>query len=552
MRRQCGLASRSSSDFSKRRQPATTNQNQNSFNQDGMDLSRSISNSFAESNHDLRNSSPSFDGDMLDQHDDQRDDQRDDISLGDASWKNGLNQVASIEEDKFEARQGAITPVDRFCLNLSSDVSNSTMEAKNTPINKNMLRRLSSAPSMQEHIDLNGDKDELGDLKLCATGSSNLLFGGDLSMKRDRDSRPGTSATRKMSPSVNFHSLSMREQRDAPPTKRTRSTSTHEDRELYTAFSNESMGSFRNELSNLPDFNSVGDSKYSIKPSRTKEEPSDRDSGDRDLAGDHLSWESKGQDSFGGGFANVISGEALGNPFSFAEDFPHSPQGHHLNNAIDLEKIDLISGMNPSKSIELTREPEPSPKETCSPTSATWVSNTASEGRSYSMDSAGHQYSRPAPGPRYAAHPASNRFGMPPLYNNGPAPGPRYTAHPASNRFGMSPPYPDKRNGHGHCPPEPYGMGHPIQHLPPSFQPPPAGMAGPPITRNAPQHVHIMSSPHGQQDWKNGLKGSVKMSDGGNFCWSKNDDTRLQEILKKHKNPKDWDAISTDFGGGRT
>ena len=528
----CGLASRSSSDFSKRRQPATTNQNQNSFKHDGMDLSRSISNSFAESNHDKRKSSPSFDGDMLDQYDDKRDD----VSLGDASWKNGLNQVASIEEDKFEARQGAITPVDRFCLDSSSDVSNSTMEARNTPTNRNMVRRLSSAPSTQEHIDLDGDKDELGDLKSCATGSSNLLFGGDISMKRDRDSRPGTSATRKFSPTMNFHSLSMREQRDAPPTKRPRSTSTHEDRELHTAFSNESMGSFRK------DFNRVGD-----KPCRTKEEPSDRDSGDRDLAGGNLSWEIKEQDSFEGEFAisskltDVISGEVLGNPFNFSEDFPHPPQGH---NAIELEKIDLISGMNPSNHIKLSREPEPSPKDTCSLTSATWVSNIASEGRSYSMDSAGHQYSRPAPGLRY--HPASNRFGMLPRYNNGPA--------PASNRFGMPPPYPEKRNRHGYCPPGPNGMGHPIQHLPPSFQPPPAGMAGPPMTRNAPRHVHIMSSPHGQQDGMNGLNASVKMGNNnrGSFSWSKDDDKRLQEVLKKHKNPKDWDAISKDFGAGRT
>ena len=503
--------------------PGPYNQSQNPL-KNSMDFSRTVSTSFAESNKEQRKSPPCFHGPMLDQ--------RDDISLGDASWKNGLNQVASIEEDKFEARQGATTPVDRICPNLSSDVSNSTMEAKNISINNNMLRGLSSIPSMQDAIDLNDDKDELGDLKLCATGSSDLLFDGDLSMKRFRDPSQVTNATRKMSPSMNFNSLSMREQRDAPPTKRTRSSSTHEERDLYTAFSIESMGSFGRDTK-LPDFNNVGESKHSLKPSRTKGEPADRDSGDRDLAAGNLSWEIKGQDSFGGGFSvssnltEGISDEVLGNSFSFAEDFPHPPQGNHENNAVDLEKIDPISGLNPSESIELSRGPEPSQKDTFPPNNATWVSNTASQGRSYSMDAPGH-------------------------HNNGPAPGPRYPAHPASNRFGMPPPYPDNRNGHGYRPPGPYGMGRPPQYLPPSFQPPPAGMAGPPMARNAPQPMYMMSSPHGHQDGMNGLKGSVKMSNGGNSSWNKDDDNRLQEVLKKHKNPKDWDAISKDFGGGRT
>jgi len=412
-----------------------------------MELSRTISRSFAESNNDQLPSPPSFDDDMLD----QRDDQCDDISLGDASWKDGLNQVASIEEDKFEARQGAITPVDRICLNLSSDVSNSTMETKNTPIN--------------------------------------------------------------------------REKRDAPPTKRIRSTSTDEKRELHSAFSNESMRSFGSDSSKIPVFNNVGESKHSLKPSRTKEEPADRDSGYRDLVGGNLSWESKEQDSFGGGFAissnltDGISGEVLGNSFSFVEDFPHASQGNRENNA--------ISALNPSESIELTCGPEPSPKETFSPKSATYVSNTASQGRCFSMDS-------------------------PRIHNSGPAPGPRYAAHPASNRFGMLPPYPDNRNGHCYRPPTPYGMGRPPRYLHASFQPPPAGMAGPPMTRDAPQPVYIMSSPHGLQDGLNKLGGSFKMSNEENFSWSKNDDTSLKEVLKKHKNPKDWDAISKDFGGGRT
>jgi hypothetical protein len=74
------------------------NQSQNPNSNQGMDFSRAVSSSFAENNKDQHIPPPSFDNDILDQ--------RDDISIGDdASWKNGLYQVASIEEDKFEARQ---------------------------------------------------------------------------------------------------------------------------------------------------------------------------------------------------------------------------------------------------------------------------------------------------------------------------------------------------------------------------------------------------------------------------------------------------------------
>jgi hypothetical protein len=38
----------------------------------------------------------------------------------------------------------------------------------------------------------------------------------------------------------------------------------------------------------------------------------------------------------------------------------------------------------------------------------------------------------------------------------------------------------------------------------------------------------------------------------GVFSWSKDDDTRLTEIMKKYKNPRDWGPIATEHGMGKS
>jgi len=72
------------------------------------------------------------------------------------------------------------------------------------------------------------------------------------------------------------------------------------------------------------------------------------------------------------------------------------------------------------------------------------------------------------------------------------------------------------------------------------------------MTRTAPSPVYMMSSAHGRVEGMNGMKGSAETGNGCSFNWSKSDDGRLQDLLKKHKNPKDWVAIAKDFGFGRT
>lgn len=39
---------------------------------------------------------------------------------------------------------------------------------------------------------------------------------------------------------------------------------------------------------------------------------------------------------------------------------------------------------------------------------------------------------------------------------------------------------------------------------------------------------------------------------GGIYCWTKEDDFRLTEIMKKYKNPKEWEPIANEFGRGKT
>lgn len=501
------------------------------------DFSRSVSSSFSENNKS--NPPNPFQDNMFEA--------RDDLSIGaesDASWKNGLNAVASIEEDKFEARNGATTPVERICPTLSSDMSATprSLIMNTTDQLKVSHGRLPPMSSLRQPptTSMNAKDDDL-DLRLCSTGSSCLLFGDDHSVKRRRDARDDKSNMRDPSPAMNFNNLSMKEERDAPPTKRNRCTSIAEERELYNTFSIDSMNSFgRESLSDFGDMNNGN----SMKPSSSRMPDSERDDCERDLPASMPSWDIAGQDSFGGGCgfsvaSNLTEGNAdvvLGKSFSFSNDdeFPSASNATENKNSEDLDKIDPIARMNPSTSINLNRDGNGSSShhDNFPPNSATWVTNSSSRGASFSVDSTGPGGQGPGPLPSQPQ---------------------RFPPPPPGGRFGsMSPPFHDNR--HGYPPPSAYGMPRQSnQFLPPPFHPPPSGMAGPPMTRSAPPPVYMMSSPHGGNDRSGGMKRtSSKLSKSGTFNWTKNDDTRLQDIMKKFKNPKDWKSIANEFGAGRT
>jgi Myb-like DNA-binding domain len=75
---------------------------------------------------------------------------------------------------------------------------------------------------------------------------------------------------------------------------------------------------------------------------------------------------------------------------------------------------------------------------------------------------------------------------------------------------------------------------------PPAFQPPPEFMAPPSGMQNkvVAQNT-IMTSPY-------------VASKSGPFGWSKDEDAQLTEVLKKYKNPRDWEPIAKEHNRGRT
>jgi hypothetical protein len=58
-----------------------------------------------------------------------------------------------------------------------------------------------------------------------------------------------------------------------------------------------------------------------------------------------------------------------------------------------------------------------------------------------------------------------------------------------------------------------------------------------------------MSSGGGQQPDPNALA-SVRAGSGV-YSWNKDDDYRLTEVMKKYKNPRDWEPIAKEHGRGK-
>src|SRR3569832_1490842 len=75
-----------------------------------------------------------------------------------------------------------------------------------------------------------------------------------------------------------------------------------------------------------------------------------------------------------------------------------------------------------------------------------------------------------------------------------------------------------------------------------AFQPPPEFRAPPSMGPKAgpSSQQHILSSPYNSASNK-----------GGSYGWSKEEDIRLTDIMKKYKNPRDWEPIAKEHNCGR-
>lgn len=80
-----------------------------------------------------------------------------------------------------------------------------------------------------------------------------------------------------------------------------------------------------------------------------------------------------------------------------------------------------------------------------------------------------------------------------------------------------------------------------MRMMPPSSFPPPPEFRAPPsmVGKGGPQNT-ILTSPY------------PTSPKAGPFGWSKEEDSRLTEIMKKYKNPRDWNPIAKDHSRGRS
>jgi len=245
------------------------------------------------------------------------------------------------------------------------------------------------------------------------------------------------------------------------------------------------------------------------------------------------SWEIHGQDSFGGASAGGVGGPLMGS-FSFQQDYqmlgptgsvdhghpmqqqgpPHPPppmqQPHH--------------GGNPNQTLESRNQ---------SFEGGHYHGNfgrndsmMSYEGRQMSFDNHG-RYQGPFP-PQAPSWGSAGSY--PPGYG-GPA---------MHQRMGYPPMMRNYSEDSGTRTSPPPGSGS-MRMMPPNFPPPPEFRAPPSMVNNkgGPQNT-IMTSPY---------QPSPKV---GPFGWSKEEDGRLTEIMKKYKNPRDWDPIAKEHNRGRT
>uniref|UniRef100_A0A7S4AL55 Uncharacterized protein n=1 Tax=Pseudo-nitzschia australis TaxID=44445 RepID=A0A7S4AL55_9STRA len=288
------------------------------------------------------------------------------------------------------------------------------------------------------------------------------------------------------------------------------------------------------------------------------------------------SWEINAVDSFGGG--SVGGGHGLSNNFSF-QDYPMLPSSEsNLGNPGGDNRAAMHS--HPSN---VPPHPTMSPGQPYgnmhnhrmnhhqqSNHPAIESRNQSFEGghyhggsgfhRTHSMDAS---YTR-GPGPTYhdGGYKHGHQGAFPPHASSWGTAGstPSHTSyqqqqqhpHYTGARMGDYPPVMrnySQDSGHRASPPPgpggPHGR-HYMHRPPPNFQPPPEFLAphNPHLTRRPPPAVYIMSS--------QGVNHPNSKRGSGVFSWSKEDDTRLTEIMKKYKNPRDWEPIAKEHGMGKS
>lgn len=237
------------------------------------------------------------------------------------------------------------------------------------------------------------------------------------------------------------------------------------------------------------------------------------------------SWEIQAQDSFGA--ASTGGGNPLMGSFSFQHDYPM---------------------LGPSTSIDhVHSHPPPPPPMRAHPTQTL-------ESRNQSFDQYHGGFGRNDSMMSYEGRQQSMSFdaGHPVYQGQFPPHAPSWGS---AGSYPMGYGYPHQRMGPPgmmrnysedsamrNSPTQGVGGGPSMRMMPPNYPPPPPEFHAPPSMVNnkgAPQNT-ILSSPY---------QSSPKV---GAFGWTKEEDARLTEIMKKYKNPRDWEPIAKDHNRGRT
>eukprot|EP00980_Cylindrotheca_fusiformis_P031084 scaffold25800_cov162-Cylindrotheca_fusiformis.AAC.10 len=260
------------------------------------------------------------------------------------------------------------------------------------------------------------------------------------------------------------------------------------------------------------------------------------------------SWEIQGQDSFGN--TSVGGGQVLASSFSF-QDYP----------ALSASESNLGGGVDhgghghPANTMHAAIESR----------------NQSFEGGHYHGGGSFDHYGGGRPGPYhdgYKHHGHSGSFPPhAPSWGTAASGGSHPSTHPSTYQHHGPPPghygsyggrnypppgammrnYSQESAPRASPPPGPHSMAG--QGPPPGFQPPPefAAPQNPHLTRRQPPpSVYIMTSS------QNGSNSTGPKRGGGVFSWSKEDDMRLTEVMKKYKNPRDWEPIAKEHGGGKS
>ena len=502
----------------------------------------------------------------------------------DASWKM-LNQVHSVDEEEMRKRTSKVA-LDHPGSNSSSLTNSPTegIEGKKSNVDQakitSSLDSLSSVASTQEPMETKGKSLSPSgstvslDLMKCPSGSSGLLLPAhqrNLSQFSFPAASDGTNSTSKREHGgaetpVKDSAETRRAPSGEPPSKKGRleakdtkkgsplsitcsppqspthdksklsDTKVHQPQPVYPQKDGENSPGYYDQP---PTLSYSMDSAHMTRPSsklagRQRKSPADGSSTEPPSEGGEMrgatpgvgqlpSWEIHPQDSFGG---NSVTGgnSGLMSSFSFPQEYAMLPSA----NSNDIG----VRGRTHSDPALESRNP--------SFEGGQGYPN--SFGRSDSMVSYGERHgpsyeSRTAANPGYAAQfpPHAGSWGS----------ASSYPAVPTAPLYGMV------RSGFGsmvrnysedsgaRASPAPGSSNMRSNMLPPTFQPPPEFRAPPSmVSKSAPQNTII--TPY-QPTPKNGP-----------FGWTKEEDNRLTEIMKKFKNPRDWEPIAKEHNRGRT